>query len=186
MFWSARDLVQFCEPGSDIPHLATSSTPEEWASKARALFDVRNYWHAMHCYERASLPREKAVANAYHLREQARKTSATKGSNTARADSFVLAAEAFYVSAQDASTEKSVYYRISAECFLQAGEYARAAGSYYMAGEYTLSAKQYRRAGLFDEAVKIVKEHGDSVEHETADAIINVSRIYYLREHRLS
>lgn len=187
LFWTERELVRTCEPGVDIPHLATSSTPEEWASKAEALFHNHNYWHAMHCYERASRPREMNVAYAYYLREQAEKTAVTKqGRNTEQLRAFIRAAGAFTTSAEQAVKEKAVYYRIAGKCFEQGGDHARAADAYLRAKEFTLSATHYRRAGMFDDAVKVIKDHRHLVEPRVVDTIFDVSRVYYLREHKLT
>lgn len=139
----------------------------------------------MHCYERALLPREKGVAYAYYLREQARKTPVNKqGGNAAQVAAFALAAREFTLAAEQAHKEKTTYHRIAAECFVQAGDLARAAEAYYRATAFTLSAKHYRLAGMFDEAVKVVRE--ERVEPSTAESILSVSKVHYLREHKLA
>lgn len=38
----------------------------------RTLFSHKRYFQAMHSYKRAGMPREKAIAYAYYLREHAR------------------------------------------------------------------------------------------------------------------
>ncbi|KZT08921.1 uncharacterized protein LAESUDRAFT_675409 [Laetiporus sulphureus 93-53] len=184
--WTAKDQIQNCTPGSDIPQLATSSTPEEWAKMALTLFNHRRYMQAMHCYDRAGLPREKAVAHAYYLREMARSTSATaRGDKTARADAFVQAAHAFWTSAEAAVKERRTYFRISAECYALSGDDAKAAEAYLRAYEYTLSAQHYRKAGLFSRAIDVIKSHREEVDPKTADSIIDVSRVQFLRVREL-
>lgn len=161
-----------------------SSTPEEWARTARTLFDNRRYTQAMHCYERAMLPRERAVAEAYYLREKARGTPTdTRCDDIDRVLAFRRAAKAFWESAEAAVKEKTTYFRISAECYLESRDEVNAAHAYRNAAEYTLSAQSYRRAGMFDDAVEIVKGH--EVVPSVAESIINVSRLEYARAGKL-
>ena len=162
-----------------------SSTAEDWAKTALSLFNNRRYMQAMHCYDRAGLFREKAVAHAYYLREVARSTPVTKGDSTAQALAFIDAAEAFATSAQDAVTEKKAYYRIAAECYVHSKDDYKAAQAYSSAAEYTLAAQHYRKAGKFDEAVHIVQSHKDKVATHVAESIVDVSRLYFLRERQL-
>jgi hypothetical protein len=60
VFWKARNEIQCCTPGSDVPRLAVSSTPQEWEKTGRTLFTNKRYIQAMHCFERAGLDREAA------------------------------------------------------------------------------------------------------------------------------
>lgn len=161
-----------------------SSTPEEWAKTARTLFDNKRYPQAMHCYERALLPRERAVAEAYCLRDQARGTAVEPGGDdTERVLAFRRAADAFWSSAEVAVKEKTSYYRIAAECYLQYGDELQAAHAYHNAAEYTHAARLYRRVGMFDEAVAVVKSH--DVDPSVAENIIDVSRLEYARGGKL-
>ncbi|TFK88273.1 hypothetical protein K466DRAFT_598787 [Polyporus arcularius HHB13444] len=183
--WTHKDQIQNCTPGTDVPRLAMSSTAEDWAKTALSLFNNRRYMQAMHCYERAGLPREKAVAYAYYLREVARSTAVTRGDTTAQAVAFAVAAEAFIASAQDAITEKRAYYRIAAECYVHAGDDPKAARAYVAATEYTLAAQHFRKAGLFEDAVSVVQSHKDKVLSTVASSIVDVSRLYFLREKQI-
>ncbi len=143
---------------------------------------------AVHCYERAGLPREKDVAVVYCLREQARaKPVPRRGVDPIRAAAFIQAAEQFHQSATKATTrsEMRAYYRIAAECFAEAGDDRRAAKAYLDAMEYTRSAQYYRKAGLFDEAVEVVKKYSDEIPAPVAESIIMVAKMHYFREELL-
>lgn len=159
-----------------------SSTPEEWAKTARTLFDNRRYPQAMHCYERALLPRERAVAEAYCLRDQARGTEPCSD-DTKRVSAFTRAAEAFWSSADAAVKEKTTYFRIAGECYEECGNDVLAAYAYQNAAEYTRAAQLYRKVGMFDEAVAVVKGH--NVTPDVAESIIDVSRLEYARGGKL-
>ncbi|OSX68101.1 hypothetical protein POSPLADRAFT_1128861 [Postia placenta MAD-698-R-SB12] len=186
ILWTMKDQIQNCTPGSDVPQLAMSSTPEEWAKTALALFNNRRYSQAMHCYERASMPREKAVAHAYFLREQARSTSVNAQEHGSyREAAFRTAADAFYECAESAVIEKKSYFRISAECYSLSGDDGLAAAAYVRASEYTLAAQHYRKGAMFDEAVDLIRSHRDVVDTTIAESIIDVSRLEYLRERKL-
>ncbi|KAI0762352.1 hypothetical protein C8Q74DRAFT_1336826 [Fomes fomentarius] len=176
MIWSKNNQVETCTPGSDVPKLAMSSSPEEWAATARSLFNNRRYPQAMHCYERAGMTRERAVAQAYHLRERARSASPSQR------EAYVTAAEAFLASARDAITEKNAYYRIAAECFAHCEDHARAAKAYFDASEYDLAAQYYRKAGNFDEAVEVIRSHKSDMSPSVVENITEVSKLFFLRE----
>lgn len=172
------------KPGDVLPQLATSSTAEEWAKTARALFDNRRYTQAIHCYERAGMYRERNIAQAYHLRERARAVSLL---DSTRPSAFTTAARAFAHAAVASGTppETRAYYRIAAECFSEAGDYRRAAQSYFSAEEFTRSAQCYRKANMFDKAVEVIKSHRDKIKQDDAEAILSIAKLYYFREHRL-
>ncbi|KAI0656844.1 hypothetical protein C8Q70DRAFT_1158814, partial [Cubamyces menziesii] len=182
--WTQKNLIQNCNPNTEVPQLAASSTAEDWAKMALDLFNHRRYMQAMHCYDRAGLHREKAVAHAYHLREVAR-SALTKGNAAARTNAYNAAARAFMTSAQKAVTERRAYYRIAAECYIQSGDDYRAAQAYQNAGEYNLAASHFRKAGKFEEAVEIVRLHKPQMSASIADSIVEVSKLYFLREKRI-
>ena len=187
-FWNAQHLVKNCSAADEGPRLAMSSTPKEWAATARTLFDNRRYLQAVRCYDRAGMPRQKDVAYAYHLRERARGTEKTRRTtDNARTVAFIAAAEAFAKSASVASAarERVAYYRIAAECFVEADDHRRAAEAYLRAEDFTKAAQHYRKAGLFDEAVNVVQNHRQSVPEKFADTIIDVAKLHYIKENRL-
>jgi hypothetical protein len=185
MFWTSRNQVQTCTPGADVPRLAVSSTPAEWASKGRELFERKKYLQAKHCFERAFLPHKAASANAYYLREQARKTP-VGGSSSAHRDAFLLAAAAFRDCAiSETLKNKRTYFRVAGNCFEHVGEYRRAAQAYVDAEEFGDAAKLYRKAEMFDEAVQIVKMHGQNMSPAVVDSITDVARLFYFTKHKL-
>lgn len=161
-----------------------TSTPEEWAVTARALFDKRQYMQAIKCYERAGLDRERKVAEAYYHREQAR---AKTIDDTTRISSFRTVADQFDRCAMgsDKRAEKSAYYRIAAECYAAAMDVRRAAQAYLYAEEYTLAAQYFRKANVFDKAVEVVQTYSARVDPKVADTIISVAKLFYCRENRL-
>ncbi|KAL7285962.1 hypothetical protein ACG7TL_001077 [Trametes sanguinea] len=175
-----------CSDKGEPMRLAVSSSPEDWAKMALELFNNRRYVQAMHCYERAGLAREMAVARAYYLREVARTTPIAKGGNTARNLAYLTAAKAFSSCAQDAVTERRVYHRIAAECYIHAGDDYRGAQAYENAFEFTLAAQLYRKAGKFEEAVAVVKNRRSQIPANVADSIVEVSRLFFLRENAIS
>jgi tetratricopeptide (TPR) repeat protein len=163
--WSSQDLIRICTPGMEVPRLAVSSTAEEWEKSGnvglgeqdvlalkpcwrlgRTLFRSKRYLQAMHCFDRAGLRRETAVAQAYLHREHARNLSGgTKQLDIERARAFIVAADAFSHCADEAITEKKAYYRAAGECYAQASQHKSAGKAFLEAAEYTLSARQYRK-----------------------------------------
>jgi hypothetical protein len=133
IFWTSRNLVQNCTPGTGIPHLAVSSTPEEWESFGHSLFSHKRYSQAMHCFERAGLRRELKVCEAYQLREIARSGAGVASLNDQKRR-FIVAADAFTdCGAAATGTQMLQYYRNSADCYVQGGNDLKAAEAYLMA-----------------------------------------------------
>ncbi|KAJ7743864.1 hypothetical protein B0H16DRAFT_1889844 [Mycena metata] len=185
LVWTAVDQVQNCTPGTDTPRLAISSTAAEWEEQGRKLFANKRYRQSKHCFERAFLPQQAAMAGAYYLRAEARNSSggSSRRAVEARRTAFLEAATAFVNCARETST--LAYFRIAAECFEDAGEDLSAAQNYQDAKEYTRSAELYRKLGRFDEAVDIVKNHKAKIRPEVVANVTNVARLFYFKEHKL-
>ena len=185
IFWTSREEIQNCHPGSDVPKLAVSSSPEEWEKSGRTLFSNKRYLQAMHCFERAGLNREVAVSHTYYLRELARSTPIT-GSRSgvlSRQNAFLAAAEAFIECSGSAKSakEKTAYLRSAGDCFEHGRDDYRAAQSYAQAGEYNTAVKLYRKCARFDEAVAIVTRNRQEIEKEVAENLIGVARLFYFK-----
>ncbi|KAF8895020.1 hypothetical protein CPB84DRAFT_1782432 [Gymnopilus junonius] len=185
VFWTSRNEVQNCTPGTDVPRLAVSSSPQEWEKSGRTLFQNKRYLQAMHCFERAGLNREVEVSHTYYLREQARSLPASsfKQAVSSRRAAFIVAAEAFSKCSVVARSlkEKKVYLRNAGECFVHAEEDFKAADAYNQAEEYNTAVKLYRKCARFDEAVAIVTQNGQGVEAEVAENIIDIARLFYFK-----
>lgn len=187
--WTSRNQIQNCTPGTDVPRLAVSSSPEEWGKSGKTLFQNKRYLQAMHCYERAGLNREATVSHTYYLREQARSTPThrSKLSSSLREKAFAVAADAFLSCAMSATTvkEKKAYLRNAADCFEKALDDFKAAHAYAQAEEFTAAAKLYRKCAKFDEAVEIVTNYRPFIELEVAENIIDVARLFYFKSGEL-
>ncbi|KAF8955734.1 hypothetical protein BDZ97DRAFT_1926448 [Flammula alnicola] len=185
VFWTSRNEIQNCTPGTDVPRLAVSSSPEEWEKSGRTLFSNKRYLQAMHCFERAGLDREVAVSHTYYLREQARSISPTSSKQgvSLRQQAFLAAAEAFVQCSVSAinSKETKAYLRSAGDCFEHAQEDFRAAEAFSRAGEYNTAVKLYRKCAKFDEAVAIVTSNRQDIEMEVAENIIDIARLFYFK-----
>ncbi|KAG2132369.1 hypothetical protein DEU56DRAFT_859536 [Suillus clintonianus] len=179
IFWTSRNQVHNCTPLTDVPHLAVSSTPEEWATFGRSLFSHKRYSQAIHCFERANLPREVKVCEAYQLREVARSSvGVALLSDQKRA--FNVAADAFTACGAAASVnQKLQYYRNSADCYVRGGEDLKAADAYLNAQEFEQAAKRYRKVGRFDKTLHVLDDHGVNIPNETAEELRTVCRLFY-------
>jgi len=179
IFWTSRNQVQNCTPGTDVPHLAVSSTPEEWATFGRSLFSHKRYSQAKHCFERAELPREVKVCEAYQLREVARSSVGVASLNDQKR-AFIVAAVAFTDCGVAATgKEKLQYYRNSADCYLRGGDDLKAAETYLKAEEFEKAVKRYRKAGRFDKTLQVLDEHGTKISGETTAELWTVCRLFY-------
>jgi hypothetical protein len=142
----------------------------------------------MHSYERAGMPREKAIAYAYHLREQARGIPArNRPGDNKRRNAYTEVAEAFLASAQEATIfrERCEYYRIAAEAFVILEDHAQAAQAFEKATKFTEAAQHYRRAGMFDKTVPVIQSHGNDMDSSVASQLTDVARYYYLEREDL-
>ncbi|KAF7367508.1 UvrD-like helicase ATP-binding domain-containing protein [Mycena sanguinolenta] len=185
ILWTSRDQIQNCTPGTDTPRLAISSTSAEWEEQGRRLFANKRYRQSKHCFERALLPQQAAMAGAYYLRAEARKasTATTRQAIQDRNTAFLQAAAAFMDCAKEDGTLS--YFRIAAECFEEADKKLQAAENYFNAQEYTRSTELYRKLGKFDEAVDILKNHREKIRPEVVTNVTNVARLFYFKEHKL-
>ncbi|KAJ6456165.1 hypothetical protein C8R45DRAFT_1187129 [Mycena sanguinolenta] len=185
ILWTSRDQIQNCTPGTDTPRLAISSTAAEWEEQGRRLFANKRYRQSKHCFERALLPQQAAMAGAYYLRAEARKasTATSRQAIQARKTAFLEAAAAFTDCAKEDGT--LAYFRTAAECYEEADEKLQAAENYLKAQEYTRSTELYRKLGKFDEAVDILKDHREKIRPEVVTNVTNVARLFYFKEHRL-
>ena len=186
--WADRELVDEHRPDMPMPALAVSSGKEEWAEAARSLFVKRQYSEAVDAFERADRPQERLVALAYSLREEARASFANShGVVSSQSSMFVKAAEAFVDAAHGAleDEDRRTYYRIAAECYVRGGNDGKAGAAYRDAREYTLAAKHFRKAGMFDEAVTVVQSYGEDIPRDVVQSIVDVSKLYYIRENEI-
>ncbi|KAI6011661.1 hypothetical protein BKA83DRAFT_630943 [Pisolithus microcarpus] len=179
MLWASRSQIQNYTPAMGVPHLAVSSTPEEWAESGDSSFHHKLYAHAMYCFERANMPRELKIAKAYHFRQLARATVGIALLSEQRR-AFVKAAEAFVACGSETpGREKLQYYRTAAECYVRAADDCKAADAYLNAEEYELAAKHYRKAGIFNRTVDVLKSHSKKMSRDCADELLTVCRLYY-------
>ena len=139
----------------------------------------------MHCFERAGLDREAAVAYAYFLREQARAIphSGSKQIVLQSQKAFCMAAEAFLGCSSSSANakERIVYSRNAGDCFERAEDDFRAAEAYHQAQEYTKAAKLYRKNANFDEAVEILTRYRSHVDAEVVENIFDVAKLFYFK-----
>ncbi|KAG1719467.1 hypothetical protein EDB19DRAFT_2045105 [Suillus lakei] len=178
-FWKSQNLIRTCARGTDIPPLAVSSTPEEWASSGRSLFLHKRYSQAIHCFQRASLFREVKVCEAYLLREAARSSVGVALLNVQQ-KAFTAAADAFAdCGATAMGNERRQYYRTSADCYVRGGQDLKAANTYLKAEEFELAAKRYRKAGSFNRTLCVLTDHRTMIPEKTATELWMVCRLHY-------
>jgi hypothetical protein len=188
MIWTSRNQVQNCTPGTDVPRLAVSSTPEEWKASGHELFDHKRYPQAMHCFARASRPWMVATCEAFQLREVARAKVGVAPLKVQQ-DAFLAAADAFVAVALGANDappddapsvkDKLQYYRNAADCYMRAGDDRKAADAYLDAHEYDLAARRFRKGGLFDKMLEVLDKHSQKIPSESSEELYTVCRLFY-------
>ncbi|KAG2132368.1 hypothetical protein DEU56DRAFT_981701 [Suillus clintonianus] len=179
IFWESQKLIHTCSRGTDVPPLAVTSTPEEWASSGRSMFFHKHYSQAIHCFQRAGLRREVEVCEAYLLREAARSSAGVDSLNVQRR-AFTTAADAFAdCGAAATGRESRQYYRTSAACYVRGRQDLNAADTYLKAEEFELAAKTYRKTGSFDKTLHVLTNHRTMIPETTAKDLWTVCRFHY-------
>nr|GAT61403.1 predicted protein [Mycena chlorophos] len=177
--WSSRAQIQNCTLGEDIPRFAISSTPEEWRARAEELFDKHLYSTAKMCFERARMPLQAHVCEAYELMQDAL-DMAHKSQQRA---SLVSAGNAFLECARqtEGSSVSEDYAALAGKCFEDAGERRRAIDAYMLAGDFGKVANLYRLDGNFDDALRIIREHPE-IDSKTIAMITRTARVSFIHK----
>ena len=180
MIWTSRNQVQNCTPGTDVPHLAVSSTPAEWESLGHDWFKRKRYPQATYCFARASLPHMAVVSEAFRLREVARGKVGVAPRKDQQ-DAFLTAADAFVASGNDApwGKDKLQYYRNAADCYVRAEDDRKAADAYLNAREYDLAVRRFWKVGLFDKTLEVFHEHSENISSELSEELYSQCRLFY-------
>jgi tetratricopeptide (TPR) repeat protein len=169
--------------------LVTSST-EEWGKSGRILFTQKLYVQAIFCFDKAEMPLEKAISEAYLLRHQARVTARRahiSGGPDPRQEAFKEAGDAFIKCAELAARSQSLTcFARAGDCFVDAGNHSRAGDSYRKAQRYELAAVHYRTAADFDASVEVIKLHASEIDATIRESILNVARLFYLQKQQLT
>ncbi|KAI0809044.1 hypothetical protein BC629DRAFT_1437282 [Irpex lacteus] len=185
VFWNAKGLIQNPSAADSIPRFAAESTTEEWGQMARTLFHHKHYAQASRSFERAAMPRQRDIAEAYHRRETARRMPLSRSTiSNRRREAFHEAAEAYISSASVSHLPREIvaYYRNAAVCFIEASEMKRAGEAFILAEEYTRAAQTFREGGFFDEAMDTIDAHGERIRLVDANKIRNVAKIHYCKQ----
>ncbi|KAF7340238.1 UvrD-like helicase ATP-binding domain-containing protein [Mycena venus] len=182
--WTSKDQVQNCVLGTDTPRFAISSTLEEWREQGRKLFDNKKFSQARLCYTRADMPHEAAVAQAYHLRDEASEMSRnSRREIVARKAALSGAAAAFMDCAKnDRGDAARAYFRTAGECFESAEDLVQAIAAYSSARHFGKVAELYRRLGKFDDAVATVQTYRQHIDPDIIEKVIGVARFFYFNK----
>ncbi|KAL4065822.1 hypothetical protein V8B97DRAFT_1919570 [Scleroderma yunnanense] len=155
-FWTKLGLIRDADSHTDTLQYFSESSREQWAATGHKLFNSGHFEQAIHCFERADLSRERQIAGAFQLREEAR--SIIQPSERRKA--FHITAEAFEKCAEEAvDIEGITYYRDAAKCYALAGNIHEAANFYIKSEDFASAARQYQKAGYFDDIVRFLKHY---------------------------
>ncbi|KAF9064527.1 hypothetical protein BDP27DRAFT_1425729 [Rhodocollybia butyracea] len=186
LYWTEKDAVRNIKPGTKIPRLAISSSPEEWAHQGRRLFEQKKWAESKLCFERAQQPDRVAVAEAYLRREKAERTGLdTKSNIKLRNHRFCEAAKAFLECSEFSGRKRMLdFIRLAGNCYEKASEFVLAAGNYYAAHCLNDAVRCYRNADHYDEAVDIVQNE-QGVDPSLVEGTIRVAKIFYFNQVQL-
>ncbi|KAJ7755559.1 hypothetical protein B0H16DRAFT_1540848 [Mycena metata] len=184
MLWTSKDLVENRRLEGGTPRFASSTTAAaDWEERGRSFFESEHFSQARLCYERAKMPREAAVAHAYHLRERAAQVPSTFRESGAKKAAFSRAADAFVACSKNYAGEGAlVYLRRAGECFEHSGDTEMAIHTYYKGRHFDDIAELYRTGNKFDEAVAVVETHRRDMDPEKTEKVISAARLFYLKK----
>ncbi|KAG8979593.1 hypothetical protein FRB93_010040 [Tulasnella sp. JGI-2019a] len=186
VFWKSKGLIEICKKGDAMPILAVQSTRADWAKSGRLLFAKKLYSQSIFCFGKAEQPLEKAIAEAYLSRQQARKLLSR---DPKRSAAFVTTGSAFEYAAAlstEMQAQMKKLFLAAAECFIQGGRHAKAAKAYYNAEEFTEAALEYRKAKYYDQAVEVIHVHRALINPKTAEEVILVAKLAYVKANQLT
>ncbi|KAG8877562.1 hypothetical protein FRB98_006658 [Tulasnella sp. 332] len=180
VYWLSKSLIEIWE-GDKMSMLPTHSTSADWEKSGRLLFSKKLYPQSIFCFEKANMPLEKAIAEAYLSRQQARKILPH---DPKRSAAFIASGTSFRNAAalsEAIPDQMKKLYLAAAECFLQGGRVLKAAKAYYNAEDYTASAVQFRKAKAFDHAIQVIQRHKSLINSTIAEEIISVVKLAYVK-----
>ncbi|KAF7306321.1 UvrD-like helicase ATP-binding domain-containing protein [Mycena indigotica] len=177
--WARRHQVQNCSFGKDTRQFAIASRPEDWKAQGEELFDKGLFSNARLCFQRAFMPHEAAISNAYALREEAEEMFAKPRETKLK---FVEAGNAFLSCAKSTTdTETSwEYAAIAGDCFERGDSLLCGVEAFTLARKFDKVATFYRKLGMFDEMVQTIQQHPE-IDTTTSKALINVARLFYFK-----
>ncbi|KAI6158403.1 hypothetical protein EDD17DRAFT_1763946 [Pisolithus thermaeus] len=176
--WSKKGLIDIAPSGTNICEYAEESTLEQWAASGNKLFNACQFQEAVRCFERANLPRQLGIAQAYGLREVAASTVRTGE----RQKAFFDAAEAFVQCAREAlPSEETRFHREAAKCYALADKAHMAAKFYIAVDDFSGAAEQYRKAGRFDEIAQILNRHTEKLAASHRNTLLHLCVVHYYR-----
>ncbi|KAI6110793.1 hypothetical protein EDD16DRAFT_1710655 [Pisolithus croceorrhizus] len=176
--WSDEGLIEVA-PSTDICRYIGESSPEQWAASGYKLFNAGQFQEAIRCFERADLPRQLRIAQAYQLRQIATLTVRA----TERQRAFLAAAEAFVRCAGEAlGAQKTSFYGDAAKCYASADNYLNAAKFYIDADDFAGAVGQYRKAGRFDKLVQILARHSEDITASLKNEVLYICVVHYSRD----
>ncbi|EKM60387.1 uncharacterized protein PHACADRAFT_203599 [Phanerochaete carnosa HHB-10118-sp] len=180
--WAAQGEIEMGTDNLDLSRFAAASGPEEWARKGRDFFREARYKLAAQAWRVAGLHHDAAVANAFYLRDQVEVTSMT---GSQRAKALRGAADAFLLVAAEEPVKprQDEYYVEGAGCLLRIPDTPKAAFTYLQGCEYTRAVRLFRSVAMFDEAVKVIRQH--CVDSTAVVQVIYVAKLYYFQQLRL-
>ncbi|KAF8151966.1 hypothetical protein K438DRAFT_1778624 [Mycena galopus ATCC 62051] len=157
---------------------------------------MRMLWTSKNCVQNCELgtdtPRfaissKPAVAEAYHLREEASEMPCNlRPEIMARKAAFLSVAFAFMDCAgKDSGDSARAYFRIAGESFESAETFVQAIAAYTSAQYFGRVAELYRQLGKFDEAVATVQTHREAIDPQIVERVINVARSFYFNKGQL-
>lgn len=182
--WEKNDEIDWQECAPDIHLFASASTKAMWRNKGYEYFGRGYYDLARKAYRNAGLLHDAAVASAYLLRENAEtlySSAVQVVDRGGRSHAYREAANAFDEVAPGAHGEdRSAYYRIAAECFLQIPDEARAAVAFENARDYNQAIKLHRGVGNFQQMIQVLCEMKDALKPDTLLKVQYASQLFCL------
>ncbi|KAG8869997.1 hypothetical protein FRB98_002009, partial [Tulasnella sp. 332] len=180
VYWLSKGLIEIYKTGDERPMLVEQSTKADWGESGRLFFSQKRYPQSIFCFNKANMPLEKGISEAYLSRQQARNLLPH---DLNRSAAFITSGSDFEEAAalsEEMPDQRKKLYQAAAECFAEGGCHIRAANAYYNAEEYTDATIQYRSAGAYNKAIQIILRHGSLVDSTLAKEVASVVKLSYV------
>ncbi|PKY26942.1 hypothetical protein RhiirB3_477272 [Rhizophagus irregularis] len=201
-YWKSKGLVKVIESVKEIDfssNFTKKSSPSEWYKEGKKYFEQRKYEQAIICFKKSGNEVGCKLAQAYHLRNDAR-TSFVNGSDEKIVkQKFTAAAEAFDECSRPIKAAlcyedihmykeaghryvKGKMYEPAVQCYIKAKMWDDAGKLYEELERYTDAVNVYKKGGSYRKIINLIKSHRQKIDEKISRRVIRLINIFYRRE----
>ncbi|KAG8924004.1 hypothetical protein FRC02_010695 [Tulasnella sp. 418] len=179
-FWLAHQLILVQSPEDVSSHLAVKSSALAWRQRGYSLFQQRLYSHSALAFQKAGMTVEYNIAEAFNAYSDAEKLpSHHPESSTAWASAALAFDRAQQISPQD-ERQKQRLCLLAAKLYAKVPNHLRAATLFEQLEQWTKAVQHYRQCGLLENAIRVIRLHGQNIDQVVVRETIGVAKLFYV------